>query len=156
MKVTEIYDAEDHVSQRALSETSLKSIPPESVLLVVRGMILAHTVPLALTRAPTTINQDVKAIAFDTAINPLVGLWCLKVQHNHILSKVSSAAHGTKRLDMNEVAQLPILLPTKRQQERFALAASNAAQNSRCAIQSGKTIYSVFSSLQSRAFSGQL
>lgn len=33
-----------------------------AVLFVVRGMILAHTFPVALTRVPVTINQDMKAL----------------------------------------------------------------------------------------------
>jgi len=140
MKVTEIYDAEDHVSQEALSETSLKSISPESVLLVVRGMILSHTVPIALTRTFTTINQDMKAIQFGSTVNPIVGLWCLKVQHDHILTKVSSAAHGTKRLDMNDVTRLPILLPTTKEQELFVTAAADAARTRKRATRSGHAV----------------
>ena len=50
-------------------------------------MILAHTVPMALTGREVAINQDMKAIRFDDAIDPVFGFWCLKVQHNQILGR---------------------------------------------------------------------
>jgi hypothetical protein len=40
MKAEETCDAEDHVTQAALDETTLKLSPANNVLVVVRGMIL--------------------------------------------------------------------------------------------------------------------
>ena len=62
MKRPVIEDAEDHVSSVALEESSLKAIPPKSILMVVRGMILAHSFPVAVTARTVTINQDMKAL----------------------------------------------------------------------------------------------
>jgi hypothetical protein len=146
------------------------AIPIAAFVLSLLGASAADAQGMSLTSADlkegaTISNEQVlkgygcdggKAIQFNSAVNPLVGLWCLKVQHDHILTKVSSAAHGTKRLDMNDVAQLPILLPSPRQQQLFVLAASNVVQNRERATLSGEAILSLFSSLQSRAFSGQL
>ena len=42
MKVPEIFDAEDHISDSALEETNISLIKPPAVLIVVRGMILAR------------------------------------------------------------------------------------------------------------------
>jgi type I restriction enzyme S subunit len=156
MKVLEIFNAEDHVSDKALCETSLRLIETHSVLLVVRGMILAHTVPLAITRTSTTINQDMKAIQFQTNVNPVFGLWCLLAQHDHILTKVSSAAHGTKRLDMDDVERFPILLPSDHQQALFLSAASKVTHNRLGAVRQSQAADALFSSLQHRAFSGGL
>ncbi|MGA2499633.1 MAG: restriction endonuclease subunit S, partial [Tepidisphaeraceae bacterium] len=61
MKVREIAGAIDHISERATQESSAKLIEPGAVLVVVRGMILAHTVPTAVLRVSATINQDMKA-----------------------------------------------------------------------------------------------
>jgi len=156
MKVTEIFDAEDHITESALSNTSLKAVCPVAVLLVVRGMILAHTAPIAIARRRVTINQDMKALRFSSELDPLFGLWCLKAQHSHILTKVDTAAHGTKRLDMSRVEQLPILVPNTKEQQRFVAAAQNVLENRRDMESSRVGAEALFSSLQSCAFSGQL
>ena len=103
MKQTVISDAQDRISEAVFEETSLKRIPVHTILIVVRGMILAHTVPLAITEREVAINQDIKGIIFIREVDPMFGLWCLRVQHKHLLSKVDTAAHGTKRLDMRRL-----------------------------------------------------
>ncbi|MBK6803765.1 MAG: restriction endonuclease subunit S [Betaproteobacteria bacterium] len=62
MKSVILSDSIDHINPTAISGTSLKLVPKGSVLIVVRGMILAHTVPVAVTTVPLTINQDLKAL----------------------------------------------------------------------------------------------
>jgi hypothetical protein len=42
--------------------TAAKFIESGAVLVVVRGMILAHTFPAAILRARATINRDMKAL----------------------------------------------------------------------------------------------
>src|ERR1039457_4520714 len=61
MKRPRLTDVADHISQEALDEGS-KLAPAWSVLVVVRGMILAKDIPVALTEVPMAINQDMKAI----------------------------------------------------------------------------------------------
>ena len=62
MKVREIVDSKDHITEAALRETSVALIQPPAVLIVVRGMILARTLPTAVTTIPVTVNQDMKAL----------------------------------------------------------------------------------------------
>ena len=69
MKREFIGDSIDHVTEAAIRETNLSVLPKEVVLLVVRGMILAHSVPVALTMVETTINQDIKAMIANKAVN---------------------------------------------------------------------------------------
>jgi type I restriction enzyme, S subunit len=56
MKVDRIEDSEDHITEAALDESATQLLPVGSVLIVVRGMILAHTLPVAVTTGPVTIN----------------------------------------------------------------------------------------------------
>lgn len=156
MKVVDISDSEDHVSESAIVQTSLKLIEPTAILIVVRGMILAHSFPIAISRRSLAINQDMKAIRIDAAYDPLFVFWCLKVQANYILSKVSTAAHGTKRLEMQDLEQLPVLLPPQKMQRDFVRKAqivSRTIESTKNALRNDDTL---FSSLQHRAFSGQL
>lgn len=62
MKRRFIDSSEDTVSAAAVSETGLKLVANPAVLVVVRGMILAHSFPVGITRVPVTINQDMKAL----------------------------------------------------------------------------------------------
>src|SRR4029079_15695617 len=64
MKKLYIADAKDHISEDAVQQTEVRKIPVGSLLMVVRGMILAHSFPVALTCAEVTINQDMKALVF--------------------------------------------------------------------------------------------
>ncbi len=156
MKRPYLSDSQDHVSEEAFVETNLKRIDPNSVLIVVRGMILAHTVPIALTTRDVAINQDVKAIRFEEAIDPMFGLWSLKALERYILSKVSSAAHGTKRLPMEELESLPVLVAPKSLQRQFASLVTKVEKMAGWAEHSLTAMNRTFGSLQFRAFNGEL
>ena len=65
MKRPRLTDVTDHISQEAL-ESGSKLAPAGSVFAVVRGMILAKTVPVALAEVPMAINQDLKSIVLDS------------------------------------------------------------------------------------------
>src|SRR5262249_5912407 len=111
MKVVYLDDTLDHVSDLALKETTLKLIPEGSILIVVRGMILAHTVPVSINEAPVTINQDMKALVPSERLKSDYLLWTLKAAHGYLLSRVSTAAHGTKRMEVEVLADFQIPLP---------------------------------------------
>jgi type I restriction enzyme, S subunit len=56
MKQDILYDSADHISPFAVEQANLKYINPGVTLIVVRGMILAHTVPIATADIRLTIN----------------------------------------------------------------------------------------------------
>ncbi|NOI23607.1 restriction endonuclease subunit S [Vibrio mediterranei] len=123
MKVPELYDAIDHVNEITFTETNLKSIPLNSILIVVRGMILAHTVPLAITRRKLAINQDIKALTVKSeSITSEFLLAALSSMHAHLLGIVSTAAHGTKRIDMADLLNIKIIVPSLERQEEYIKA----------------------------------
>lgn len=62
MKVEFIGDAEDHISEIAVENSSTKIVPSKTLLVVVRSGILKHSLPLALTVKPVAFNQDIIAI----------------------------------------------------------------------------------------------
>ena len=100
MKREELYDSIDHVSEAALAETNLKLLPSDTTLIVVRGMILAHTVPVCLARVPVTINQDMKGLRPKGGATSEFLQWALLAQHSGLLRLISTAAHGTRKLDI--------------------------------------------------------
>ena len=119
MKVAEIFDAEDHISDDVPIQTSLKRIPPGAILIVVRGMILIHTVPVAITRVPATVNQDMKALLAHGSVNENYLMWLLRVSQRWLLTLVTTAAHGTRKIDTARLEALQIQVPPKALQESF-------------------------------------
>ena len=154
MKVDYIMDSTDHITDLVFKETSLKKIPAQSILIVIRGMILAHTVPIAVLDVPSAINQDMKALIPKSDYNPEFLFWTLKAAHNYILSKVSTAAHGTKRLEVEHLVSLLVPNITREQQERFA----KYVKKIRVSLNQLRTFESdyLFNSLVQRAFQGEL
>lgn len=119
MKRVGIEDAIDHVNRKVLTETSIKLIPVGSVLIVVRGMILIHTVPVGLSSVPLTINQDMKALVPNEAVVGEYLLWLLKVSQPRLLGMVATAAHGTKKLETEDLERFVVPLPPVAKQSEF-------------------------------------
>ena len=112
MKRRFIDSSEDRVTKRAVAETGIKLIEPPVMLLVVRGMILAHSLPVAITTVPVTINQDMKAVSFTSGLDPLFMVWFFEGVGTAVRAAiVEEAAHGTKAIRMDEWRSLKVTLP---------------------------------------------
>lgn len=120
MKKPRLLDSTDHVSEAAFKSTSLRKLPAGTVAIVVRGMILAHTVPISILDVEAAINQDLKALLPRGDIDPSFLAAMLRAQHDTILAQVSSAAHGTKRLESRVLEEIRIPVPSLTEQRRIA------------------------------------
>jgi type I restriction enzyme S subunit len=110
MKRAEIADSIDHITDTALNRTNIRLIEPPVVLIVVRGMILAKTVPVAVTTASVTINQDMKALLLRPCVDPTFMRNLLVGVTNGIRPLVEESGHGTRvlRTDLWRNMVLPI------------------------------------------------
>jgi type I restriction enzyme, S subunit len=108
MKTERITSSIDRLTEQALEETAIRLYPSGCVLIVVRGMILAHSFPVAVNDIPVTINQDMKII--ETVLTPEYLAILLRGMSQLILSTVEEAGHGTKvlRTDIYKNIRLPI------------------------------------------------
>lgn len=111
MKVDRIDDAEDHITEAAVVGSATQLVPIGSVLVVVRGMILAHTLPVAVTTGPVTINQDIKALVCGDRLLPEFLHAVLEGQADWLLSLADSSAHGTKKLETEVLQQFEVPCP---------------------------------------------
>lgn len=119
MKKLYIDDAQDHISQVALANTVVQLIPSGSLLFVVRGMILAHSFPVALTRVPVTINQDMKALQPHLQDLQAYLLLVCRAIRDRVLAMVERSTHGTCRLDSEQLENLTIPMPPLAEQRRI-------------------------------------
>ena len=111
MKRDEIKDAEDHVSALALSSSALRLIAPGVVLIVVRGMILAHSFPTAVTTQPVTINQDMKALRCRELLEPRYLRDFLRGLETQLVSIAEESAHGTRKLESEVLGRFQVCVP---------------------------------------------
>lgn len=126
VKHDRLADSTDHISEQALASTSLKRLPAGTIVIVVRGMILAHTVPIAILEVEGAINQDLKALLPKMEVDAVYLAAMLRAQHASILSQVSTAAHGTKKIEMRVLEGLLIPLPSLPEQRRIAAILDHA------------------------------
>ncbi len=156
LKKDELADSIDHVSESVLTQTNLKLFPAETVLIVVRGMILAHSFPVSVIKKAGVLNQDIKALTPVADIHPQFLAACLRSQRSTILSKVSTAGHGTKKMDTEGLAEIRIFLPPMSSQMKFIEVVNRYRELLADGVCSKNSAENLFSSLQQRAFRGEL
>jgi type I restriction enzyme S subunit len=121
MKREFLASSEDKISERALREAGLKLVQPPAILIVVRGMILSHTFPVAITTVAVTINQDMKALKIVTeADSRFVALWFRGVAWAVLAHLVEEAAHGTRAIRMDRWRPFPVVVPPQLEQRAIA------------------------------------
>lgn len=119
MKRDYLATAELSVSEAALEGSAVKLIAAQSLMFVVRGMILAHSFPVAIAKASVTINQDMKAIELDQPEMAEYLLRALKGLKPLMLARVERSSHGTCRLDAAAYGSFPIPVPPLAEQQRI-------------------------------------
>ena len=117
MKSERLSSSIDMLTEDALSETTLRLYPPGKVLIVVRGMILAHTFPVAVNEVPVTVNQDMKVL--ETTMNPEYLAVLLRGIQSLVLSIVEESAHGTKVLRTDLLKNIVLPVPPRVEQDEI-------------------------------------
>lgn len=121
LKVPRLYDASDHISADAASAGS-RVVPPGSLFIVVRGMILAKDIPISLAMVPMAFNQDMKAVIPQSEIRADYLLHAFAFFKDTLAREIGTSAHGTKRIGTSALEDLLIPLPPLSEQEEIAKA----------------------------------
>ena len=124
MKVTRLRDTIDHVSVSALGNGT-RLVPTGAILIVVRGMILAHSFPVARAERALAFNQDMRALVVKDGIDSDFVLWWLIAKRDLLLSKTSESTHGTKRMPTETLFGIKIPLPRIAEQSAIAAVLSD-------------------------------
>ncbi|MBA3533340.1 MAG: restriction endonuclease subunit S [Ardenticatenales bacterium] len=156
MKVSKIEDAADHISETVFEETTLKRIAPGHLLMVVRGMILAHSFPVAINTVEIAINQDMKAIKPIKGISVTYLQNCLISLKRQILKLISTAGHGTRKFDSIAMQKLLIPKPPEELQNQFAAIVEKVEGIKNRYQQSLADLETLCSALSHKAFKGEL
>lgn len=120
MKSFDLSDTEEHVTKIAAISGS-RLMPPATVFIVIRGMILAHTFPVVYSSSEFCFNQDIKSVSGrDELNNRFLAYWFVSNQ-DLFLKKTTEATHGTKRFDMKDLYDLIIGVPSPDEQTQIVL-----------------------------------
>ena len=160
MKSDRIGDAALHISQEAIEGSASRIAPIGSLLVLVRGMGLANGIALAEVTSPCAFNQDIKAIHPSSSIHPRFLLHSLRAAFARSEKLLSNAAHGTLKVEMDELRKVPLRIPPLRVQvsvsskiDSLALDSQKLARLYRKKIDA---LQNLKQSLLQKAFSGEL
>lgn len=156
LKFAEVYESEDRITDRALDETSASLIREPSIAFSLRGMSLAHRLPMSCIPGEVTVNQDLKAFVPNQSKDRDVLFYLVKLREKELLSKVSSSAHGTKKLDFRHLKELEVPDPCGEfgSEVRRVLEQIRGMQEQIRRRQEAST--TLFQVLSTRAFQGEL
>lgn len=117
MKQRELADAIDHITYDGLANSSAKLIDENALLMVIRGMILVHTFPVAIACRSLTINQDMKSLTLHLPEMADYLVRYLEAEQDRVLELVKRSSHGTCRIPADDLAEFMVALPSRAEQQ---------------------------------------
>lgn len=119
MKCESIHHTEDYITLDAVRQSSANLLPSGSVLLVVRSGILRHSLPVAVTDAPVSINQDIKALWPHAGVNPSFVAWALRRFEREILQSCSKNGTTVQSIEYQRLLRFEVPLAPLCEQKRI-------------------------------------
>ena len=121
MKVSRLHGAIDHVSDEAIGNGT-RLMPTGALLVVIRGMILAHSFPVARAERPLAFNQDLKAVVTRDDIDSNFVLHWLSSNTQQLRHLATDSTHGTKRIPTESLFRAKCICPPLPEQRAIAEA----------------------------------
>jgi type I restriction enzyme, S subunit len=117
MKVDRIKESELCITQKGVDNSNAKIIPKNTLIFVVRSGILKHSIPIALTEVPSTINQDLKA--WSLFIPLMASFLQINVKGNakRILREIVKKGMTVESFDFDKFKEFLIPLPPLAEQQ---------------------------------------
>ncbi|TCR81529.1 restriction endonuclease subunit S [Rhizobium sp. BK376] len=109
----------DSITEAALQDGAASLVPAGSIIVLVRGMMLARAFPVCVSTVPMAINQDLKAVNGVGIDNDFLA-WVLRGLERETLSRLDEAGHGTKALRMDAWTSMNVPIPPLDEQQAIA------------------------------------
>ncbi len=119
MKSEVIRTTEDTITELGLANTAGMLIPPRSWLLVYRSGILRHSLPTAVNEVSVAVNQDIKVLITNDAVDPEYLRYFVDGNVTNLLNKWRKLGATVESLDHASVANTEIPLPSLCEQKRI-------------------------------------
>lgn len=155
MKQDFIGDSIDHITEKAIGESSTKLIPPNSLLMVIRSGILKKKLPVAINTCEVTLNQDMKSFIFDNRLTDTsFMLYFFKIYQRELLNRVRSVT--ADNLEFDQIKDIDVILPPIELQHRFSQIVEQVERTRSSQRQSSLEINNLLDALMQKAFTGEL
>ncbi len=119
MKSDFIAGSIDRITNRALYETAINIVPPQSLLFVTRSGILRHSLPVASNTVPVTINQDIKALTVFDGVEPAFLRYQISAREAELRQAVVKTGVTVESVNFNALKASAILLTSPEGQRRI-------------------------------------
>ncbi|MFC3995197.1 restriction endonuclease subunit S [Nocardiopsis sediminis] len=116
----EILDTvQDRITHKALESSPVRLIPTNSVAFVVRSGVLEKRFPVGLTVNDVTLNQDMKAIHPNEAVDARWLAWGLRWMEQSILHDCRKAGTTVASIETSRLMSVHLPLPPLAEQRRI-------------------------------------
>ena len=125
MKASRLHDSIDHITSKAVADGA-RLAPAGTVLIVIRGMILAHSFPVGRAERSLAFNQDIKAVIAGAHVDSNFLLYWLMANAQKLRGLTTESTHGTKRLPTEMLFRELVACPPPLEQQAIANALTDA------------------------------
>lgn len=112
-------ETKDHITTDAVSGSSVRIVPANSVAVVARSGILERKLPVASVPFETTLNQDMKAVVPRPGIDPRWVAWGLRAFERELLRTTRKAGTTVASIEMPRFNQFRLPVPDLVEQRRI-------------------------------------
>jgi type I restriction enzyme S subunit len=127
MKQAVIDNTTDFISAEAVANSATSVVPPDSILLVVRSGILAHSFPIAKVAKPVAFNQDIKAVTPISAdVVPDYLYWFLRSQSMNVVTRGVKKGATVHSVQSGFIESLMVPMHPREEQHRIVDLLSRA------------------------------
>jgi type I restriction enzyme S subunit len=154
MKGAFLDDTLEHITQEAINASATKLVPVGAVLVVVKSKVLAHTLPVAVSRVATCFGQDLKGLIPREGWTSQFVAASLRVAKPWLLQQARGV--NTEGLTLDHLRACPINPASVAEQAEFVRRTDEAVRLSGLASAAADQMDELFTSLQQRAFRGEL
>ena len=108
------------ITKKAVDDNTTRMVKAGTPLVVSRSGILARLFPISIPTTDVAINQDIKALIFDTnAINTNYFVAHLQQKENFILKSIVKTGTTVQSINMPDFYKLILSYPSKNEQDKI-------------------------------------
>jgi type I restriction enzyme, S subunit len=110
---------QDHITEQAVLQSSVRKVSAGSVAIVVRSGILERRVPVSVVPFETTLNQDMKALVPRADVDIRWLAWGLRHMERELLDDCRKSGTTVASLDTKKLQDVRLPIPGIEEQRRI-------------------------------------
>lgn len=114
-----ITSTQDHITDAAVANSSVRRVPGGSIALVVRSGILERTLPIAVVPFEMTLNQDMKALVPRPGVDARWVAWWLRSREQELLRACRKSGTTVASIETKALMAQELPVPSLDQQRRI-------------------------------------